>query len=333
MSAGAFAGKGGALRAAVLGAAMLLTAGANAKSTGVGNDPAIPSGSCYEALVDKNAATPTTAPNRELGAACEAEHGDVNMAWARVIRLWGADSTDVPDYDSYRAADAPMDGMAAKWLAIAGLLLAYAVLGTPMRSAARLTGAYPGPAKGAALDVAVCLMLRGLIVAAFVALFSIPYLAAIGGVALIGWIAFGASRAASSPAIAPADVGSARALSVHLAEAINDAAGASSGLAALALLIQHDFALFAAALALALIASIGPVILARRALRATRFGATAASALLVAVISELLILAPPFSTWGGGLKGAGIAAPLALALLTLLAGWRAGPAPARPAQS
>ena len=112
MSAGAFAGKGGALRAAVLGAAMLLAAGADAKSTGVGNDPTIQSGPCYEALVDKNAATPTTAPNRELGAACEAEHGDVNMAWARVIRLWGSDSAVVPDYDSYRAADAPVDGVA-----------------------------------------------------------------------------------------------------------------------------------------------------------------------------------------------------------------------------
>ena len=103
--------------------------------------------------------------------------------------------------------------------------------------------------------------------------------------------------------------------------------------AALALLVQHDFVLFAAALALAPVASVGPVIVARRALRGSRLGAAAASALLVAVIGELLILAPPFSVWGGGLKGASVAAPLALAVLTLAAGWRAGLPPARPAQS
>ena len=50
--------------------------------------------------------------NRELGSACEVEHGDVDKAWARVIRLWGSDSTDVPDYDSYRRADAPVTGAA-----------------------------------------------------------------------------------------------------------------------------------------------------------------------------------------------------------------------------
>ena len=79
------------LRAAVIGVALLFSACAFAKTTGVGDDPALQAGPCYEALVDKNAATPTTAPNRELGAACQAEHGDVEKAWARVIRLWGSE--------------------------------------------------------------------------------------------------------------------------------------------------------------------------------------------------------------------------------------------------
>ena len=143
----------GLAQAAVLAAALIAAPAAIAKTTGVADDPTLQSGPCYDALVDKNAATPTTAPNRELGSACAAEHGDVEKAWARVIRLWGSDSTDVPDYDSYRRADAPSDGARPLWLVALGILLSYAVLGTPMRSAARLLGAYPGPAGGATIEL------------------------------------------------------------------------------------------------------------------------------------------------------------------------------------
>ena len=69
-------------KACVFGAAMLVSVSCLAKSTGVGDDPALQTGPCYQALVDKNAANPTTAPNRELGSACDAEHGDVEKAWA-----------------------------------------------------------------------------------------------------------------------------------------------------------------------------------------------------------------------------------------------------------
>ena len=189
-----------ALKVAVVGVALHFSAVALAKTTGVGDDPALQTGPCYEALVDKNAATPTTAPNRELGSACEAEHGDVEKAWARVIRLWGSDSTDIPDYDSYRRADAPVSGAAPKWLAVVGILLSYAVLGTPMRSAARLLGAYPGPAKGAIVDLVASLVLRGLIGAAFIALFGLPYLAALGAAALIAWAVIRLGRAAPAAA-------------------------------------------------------------------------------------------------------------------------------------
>ena len=108
----------------------------------------------------------------------------------------GLDSTDVPDYDSYRHADLPVDGAVPKWLVLVGMLLTYAVLGAPMRSAARLLGAYAGPAKGAVIDVVASLVLRGLLLAAFVALFSLPYLAAIGAVGLIVLAGFQLGRAA-----------------------------------------------------------------------------------------------------------------------------------------
>jgi hypothetical protein len=302
------------LKPAVISVTLLLSISAFAKTTGVGDDPALQTGPCYEALVDKNAANPTTAPNRELGSACEAEHGDVDKAWARVIRLWGSDSTDVPDYDNYRHADAAVSGAAPKWLLVVGILLTYAVLGAPMRSAARLLGAYPGPAKGA-VDVATSLILRGLIGAVFVALFGLPYLAALGGVALILWTVIQLGRAAPAP-LAP----SANSLGAHLAEAINDAGGAAAGLAALALFVQHSFLAFAVGLGLALVASAGPVIVLRRALRATRLRAAIAAAALAAALGEALVVAPPISGWVGGLTGVNLIAPVLLAGITLAAG-------------
>ncbi len=303
-----------ALRVAVVGGALLLSACAFAKTTGVGDDPALQTGPCYDALVDKNAANPTTAPNRELGSACEAEHGDVDKAWARVIRLWGSDSTDIPDYDSYRHADVPADGGAPKWLAAPGILLSYAVLGVPMRSAARLLGAYPGPAKGAVIDVAASLVLRGLTLAVFIALFSLPMLAALGAVALIALAVFQVGRVAPAPIDS-----SANSISAHLAEAINDPAGAAAGLAALALFVQHSLLAFALGLALALVVSAGPIVVARRALRTTRLRAAVAAAALAAALGEVMIVAPPVSGWVGGLTGANLIAPLILAGLTLAA--------------
>jgi hypothetical protein len=304
-----------ALKVVVVGVALHFSAIAIAKTTGVGDDPALQTGPCYEALVDKNAATPTTAPNRELGAACEAERGDVEKAWARVIRLWGSDSTDIPDYDSYRRADAPVTGAALKWLAVVGILLSYAVLGMPMRSASRLLGAYPGPAKGAIVDLVASLILRGLIGVGFIALFGLPYLAALGAAALIAWAVIRLGRAA--PAQLEPSTGS---LSARVAEAINDPAGAAAGLAALALFVQHSFLTFALGWALSRVVSAGPVIVARRALRATRVRAALAAAALAAALGEAMVIAPPVSGWVGGLTGASLIAPVIFAGVTLAAG-------------
>jgi hypothetical protein len=96
------------------------------------------------------------------------------------------------------------------------------------------------------------------------------------------------------------------------------------GLAALALFVQHDALLLALGLALSVVVSAAPVLKARRALRGSLFGRTAAAALLAAAIGELMIATAPFSGWVSGLGGATIAAPIALAALTLAVGWRFG---------
>ncbi len=109
-------------------------------------------------------------------------------------------------------------------------------------------------------------------------------------------------------------------LSAHLAEAINDPAGAAAGLAALALFVQHSFLAFALGLALALVASAGPVVVARRAVRANRFRAAVAAAALAAALGEAMVVAPPVSGWIAGLTGANLIVPAMLAGLTLAAG-------------
>jgi hypothetical protein len=201
------------------------------------------------------------------------------------------------------------------WLAAIGVLLTYAVLGAPMRSAARLFGAYPGPAQGAAIGAVASLALRALVCAAFIALFTLPYLGALGAAALIAWTIVRLGRAPTAPLEPAADSFAAR-----LAEAINDALGACLSLAAVALFVQQSWLLLAIAIALALVASAGPVIVARRVLRATPLRAAVAAAALVAALGELLVVAPPVSGWIGGLTGASLIAPVALAALTLAAG-------------
>ncbi len=321
----------GAIRTILFAAAMSVPTGASAKTTGVSEDPSVQSGPCYDALVDKNAATPTTAPNRELGAACEAEHGDIDRAWERVVRLWGSDSVDLPDYDAYRPADAAPGAASPRWLAWVGLVLTYAVLGTPMRAAARLMGAVPSRGSGAVGDLVACLGLRALIGAMLVALLGLPYLGAVCGVALILWLMLG--RVTGSPRRArPAADGGAGALATHLSSALNDGLGAAVGLAAVALFAQRSMTVLAIGLALALLASIAPLIIARRALRSTRLGRAAAEALLAAAIGEVVILIPPVAAYAGGSTSVELIVPLLLAGVTLAFGLRADLPPTRPAE-
>ncbi len=184
------------------------------------------------------------------------------------------------------------------------------MLGAPMRSAARLFGAYPGPARGAAIGVIVALIVRGLLCAAFAALFGLPYLGALGAAALIAWTIVRLGRAPAAP-LEPG-VGS---FAARLAETINDTLGACLPLVALALFVQQSWPLLAVAVALALAASAGPVIAARRLLRSTPLRAALAAAALVAALGEMLVAAPPVSGWIGGFTGANLIAPAALAAL------------------
>jgi len=309
------------VRCLLVAAGLVLASAASAKTTGVDDDPGLQSGPCYEALVDKNETHPTTAPKRELGAACQAEGGDIDKAWARTLRLWGADSTEVPDYDSYRRADAPLDAAAPKWAAAAGIVLTYLVLGWPMRAAARLFGAIPGPTKGAVVGAFLSLSLRGLVCAAFGALFSLPGVGALAAAVLVVATLVQIMR---PPTAASPFEGS---FAAQAAEVVNDLLGALLPLAALGLFVQQNLLLLAFALLLALAVSTGPVIAARRGARATPLRLALGGAALAGALGEMLVATPPVSGWIGA-SLVSLMAPLALAALALVAGWALA-APAR----
>jgi hypothetical protein len=298
-----------------------------AKSTGVGDDAALQSGPCYQALVDRNVSQPTTAPSRELGAACDIEHGDVEKAWARVVRLWGSDSADVPDYDSYRRADDGSSASSAVWmgLGVLGMLLVYALCGTPMRSAARLMGMDGGgaPARNAAAAI-VNLILRGALSLALLWLSGLPYLTLALGLGFVAIIARTLrAPAASTPTGKPTEaLNGASGFACLVADAANDLLGAAPGLVGLALLAQHDARLVALAVALAVVASIPAIILARRRLRANPLAMTIAGTLLAAAIAAVAQQDATLAALAGRAGVPSLAAPLVLALAIFALSWR-----------
>jgi hypothetical protein len=304
---------------------MLCSLACQAKSTGVDEDSTLQSGPCYQALVDRNVTSPTTAPNRELGAACEAEHGDVEKAWARVLRLWGSDGVPLPDYDSYVPADAPVGGASLpKGVGLIVIVLVYAVFGTPMRSAARLMGMDRGSAApNAAVESIASLVLRGLVALAVFWLCGIPYVTALCGILLLAFLlrglTWGKARAAAAP---DEQTERASAFSVFAADVINDIAGAAPGLLGLALLVQHDLVLLALALALAIVVSAPPVVVLRRRLRANPLVVAILSALLAAGIGAVALMDSAIAAAIGSAAAPNLFVPLLLAAAALGLGWR-----------
>jgi hypothetical protein len=312
------------LQLGLIAVAMGCSVACYAKSTGVGEDSALQSGPCYQALVDRNAAQPTTAPPRELGSACETEHGDVDKAWARVLRLWESDSVPVPDYDSYRPADAPAAGPAPYGLALVEILLVYALFGTPMRSAARLMANGGGSKVEAALELLASLIFRGLIGLVLIWVFGVAYATILGSVLLIALILqrLNAPHVPIGSSVPAADQEPASSFSNFAAETINDVAGSAIGLLGFALLAQHNLILFGVALAFAVTASTPIVILARRRLRANPLIPVILSALLAAAAGAFALSDPPIATMIGGALLPNLLVPLALAAATLGLGWR-----------
>jgi hypothetical protein len=312
------------MRFGVIAVAMICSLTCYAKSTGVGEDSALQSGPCYEALVDRNAAQPTTAPPRELGSACETEHGDVDKAWARVLRLWESDSVPVPDYDSYRPADAPAAGAFPYWFAIIGIALVYAILGTPMRSAARLMGTGGGASLEAVVALLASLVVRGLVGLALLWLFGVSYATVLGSILLVGLLLLRLNASSAPMTSSGTDSGQnpAGVFSIFAAEVINDVTGSAIGLLGLALFAQRNILLLTLAMVFAIAASTPILIFARRYLRAKPLIFAILSALLAATVGAFALADPAIATAVGGAMLPNLLVPAALATATLGAVWR-----------
>jgi hypothetical protein len=284
-----------ALWRSFLVAAAITTASATlAKTTGVGDDPALQQGPCYQALVDRNVAQPTTAPNRELGAACAAENGDIEKAWARVIRLWGSDSTDIPDYDSYRPADEGSSSSVV-WLGFALLAtaVAFAVLGTPIRPMAAFLS---GEARSGASAAATALDLLGRLVIGLLVLAAsaLPGGGVVLAVVVIGLVALRARRGFRTQRgenVSANETGP----TAIAAEVINDVLGVFPTLLAIGVLAQHDSRILFAAILLSLLASIPAVILARRKLQASSLALLIGAAALAGICGIFALRNPLLS--------------------------------------
>ena len=285
---------------------------AHAKTTGVPVDHALQSGPCYETLTVRNLTEHVGAPDREIGAACQAENGDIDKAWARTLRLWGPSTDTLPDYGTYAAPAAPVASLLLKSFAIIVMLLVYAFFGTPLRAVASLMGGTYVPL--AAWEAIACLVFRGLIAVLLFCCLSFPYAPMAGAVLLTGliwWTVKGSAPA--SPAGNGVPSPSPDTFSRLSANIINDVAGSTVGLLGLALLARHDFGWLAIALALAIGASAPLIIVARRGIRANHLAMTVLAASIAATASAFALADPPFAQLFDGSAFPGVVVSLIFA--------------------
>ena len=194
----------------------------------VENDP------CVLALIDRNTAQHVDAPDSALADACERAHGNVEVGWDFVLRTWKP-----PDVS---ATAGRVAGAGALGLALLGMLLAYGVLGWPVRALA------PEARSGRMAETVLSLLLRMLLAAVFLALLTLPVLPLLAALAVAGGAA-AALRRVPRPGVArpPASV-----LAETVAGAVNDAAASAPAVLAVALFAGGSWGVAAFGVALAL---------------------------------------------------------------------------------
>nr|WP_321983854.1 hypothetical protein [uncultured Lichenicoccus sp.] len=271
---------------------------------------------CVMALGARNKAQHVDAPDSALSDNCDRAHGDQEAAWNFLLRTW-----QPPGSSSYSYTPPKRLGIGVVIEALLQALLAYAVLGAPVRPVtcllARGTRAASRPAL--AVGTVLALLLRLGIGSLCLALLALPFLKLLGSIVLVGLIAVAVRRQPSRPA---AEQGPAATIAVIITGIINDAALSAPGLLALAMLARGGWILLAVAVLLCLPASVPQVRQARLALRRSR-AATLASAILLAVsVAFIGLYDPPVVRVTG--NQASIVAALVSIGFALFVLWRAG---------
>ena len=276
------------------------------------NDP------CVMAMSERNTAQHVDAPDSALSEDCDRAHGNVEVAWDILLRTW--QPREIPGaYTAPWRPNAP--GLA---LAIVQMLLAYAVLGAPVRGITALLRPVPGaPARPRRLaaEAVLSLLARLGIGALLLAVLMLPFAKLVAALALVAAIAE-AARRQPWRASAPLELSPPSAPAAILAGAINDLAASAAGLLAVALIARNGWPLLGLGLVLAVVASIPAARRARRALRRNRWGTIAAIVLLAASVAVLGLSGPPVAR-AAGHNFAALAAVVSI-VFALAALWRAG---------
>ena len=161
-------------------------------------------------------------------------------------------------------------GPAALALSLLGIVLTYAVLGVPMRALAGLMGRPFGRTTAAmSIEAVLGLTLRGAIgLTLLVVLELVAFAPAIGCLVMVGATIWAMrARVASGPQPGPQNAAAApSALSIILADLVNDVGASALGVLGLALLARQDVRILGLGVAVAIIASSPAIVATRRRL-------------------------------------------------------------------
>jgi hypothetical protein len=214
-------------------------------------------------------------------------------------------------------------GPGALALLITGAVLIYVVLGVPIRSVAGLLARPTGLSTAVlSIEAALALFLRAAVGLAALAILSLPFAIAGGCVVMLVAAILSLRKIRAAPPEGETDL-TPSALSLGLADAINDVYASATGILGLALLSRRDPRWVGAGIALALIASVPAIIATRRRLRREPTTRLATTAVLAALFGATAFSDPDLSPFLADAAIIPVASAALFALLVIGAGWRA----------
>jgi len=246
---------------------------------------------CVVALARRNAAQHVDAPDSALSDNCDRAHGNADVAWDFLLRTWQPrESVAVP----------LRPGVADLAWASLEALLAYAVLGAPMRAITRMLRPPADLRPRVLAEAGLALLVRLGIGATLLAILALPFMTLLGSVVALAALVAAVRREPNrtqpgAPSSALAEI---------VAGVANDAIVAAPGLLALTMVARGDWrALAAGVVVLGGLVSVPGVRRGRLALRRSRL-ATTVAAVLLAVGLALLGLADPSVARAGDVTSA-----------------------------